>query len=90
MDVGEWLRGLGLGQYEPAFRENEIDAEVLPKLTSEDLKEIGVVIVGHRRKLFPAAETAERRPLTVMLGIGVGSLAPIAGPFWRGVSFNML
>ena len=42
MDVGEWLRGLGLGQYEAAFRENEIDAEVLPKLTSEDLKEIGV------------------------------------------------
>ena len=54
MDVGEWLRGLGLGQYEAAFRENEIDAEVLPKLTSEDLKEIGVVIVGHRRKLLAA------------------------------------
>ena len=42
MDVGEWLRGLGLGQYETAFRENEIDGEVLPKLTAEDLKELGV------------------------------------------------
>ena len=40
MDVGEWLRGLGLEQYEPAFRANEIDARVLPSLTAEDLKEL--------------------------------------------------
>src|SRR5271168_1819216 len=52
MDVGEWLRSLGLGQYEVAFRENEIDGEVLPKLTAEDLKDIGVAIVGHRRKIL--------------------------------------
>ena len=38
----EWLRGLGLGQYEAAFRENKIDGEVLPQLTAEDLKDIGV------------------------------------------------
>jgi len=36
MDVGDWLRGLGLGQYETAFRDNEVDEKVLPKLTSED------------------------------------------------------
>jgi class 3 adenylate cyclase/predicted ATPase len=54
MDIGGWLRGLGLGQYEAAFCENEIDPEVLPKLTSEDLKEIGVVVIGHRRKLLAA------------------------------------
>jgi len=54
MDIGGWLRGLGLGQYEAAFRENEIDPEVLPKLTSEDLREIGVVVIGHRRKLLAA------------------------------------
>jgi class 3 adenylate cyclase/predicted ATPase len=54
MDIGGWLRGLGLGQYEAAFRDNEIDLEVLPKLTSEDLKEIGVVVIGHRRKLLAA------------------------------------
>ena len=54
MDVGGWLRSLGLGQYEAAFRENEIDSEVLPKLTAEDLKDLGVAIVGHRRKVLSA------------------------------------
>jgi hypothetical protein len=42
MDVREWLRGLGLERYEAAFRENEIDEKVLPRLTAEDLKELGV------------------------------------------------
>jgi SAM domain (Sterile alpha motif) len=51
MDVGAWLRGLGLGQYEQAFRDNGVDARVLPKLTAEDLREIGVAAVGHRRLL---------------------------------------
>src|SRR5271156_620311 len=54
MDIGEWLRNLGLGQYESAFRDNEIDGEVLPNLTADDLKELGVAIVGHRRKLLTA------------------------------------
>src|SRR5947209_7904294 len=54
MDVGSWLRGLGLGQYEAAFRENAIDDTVLPNLTAEDLKDLGVGIVGHRRKLLDA------------------------------------
>src|SRR5262249_46295952 len=54
MDVGGWLRGLGLGQYEAAFRENAIDDTVLPSLTAEDLKDLGVSIVGHRRKLLDA------------------------------------
>jgi SAM domain (Sterile alpha motif) len=54
MDIVVWLRGLGLGSYEAAFRENEIDETVLPHLTAEDLKNLGVVIVGHRRKLIDA------------------------------------
>jgi hypothetical protein len=54
MDVVVWLRGLGLGKYEAAFRENEIDETVLPNLTAEDLKDLGVGIVGHRRKLLDA------------------------------------
>jgi hypothetical protein len=57
MDLGDWLRGVGLG-YEPAFRENEINEKVLPSLTAEDLKDLGVVIVGHRRVLLDAIETA--------------------------------
>src|SRR6266851_1741450 len=54
MDIAEWLRGLGLEQYEPAFRANEIDARVLPSLTAEDLKDLGVGLVGHRRRLLDA------------------------------------
>ena len=54
MDIGGWLRSLGLERYEAAFRENEIDDTVLPSLTAEDLKDFGVGIVGHRRKLLDA------------------------------------
>src|SRR5580704_16626351 len=54
MDIVLWLRSLGLGKYEAAFRENEIDETVLPNLTAEDLKDLGVSIVGHRRKLLDA------------------------------------
>ena len=68
MDVGGWLRRLGLEQYEAAFRENEIDDTVLPTLKAEDLKDLGVTIVGHRRKLLnaiaalPAEATAPMPP----------------------------
>jgi len=54
MDIVVWLRSLGLGKYEAAFRENEIDETVLPNLTAEDLKDLGVSIVGHRRKILDA------------------------------------
>ena len=54
MDIVVWLRSLGLGQYEAAFRDNEIDETVLPNLTAEDLKDLGVSVVGHRRKLLDA------------------------------------
>src|ERR1700738_2084081 len=54
MDIAAWLQGLGLERYVPAFRDNEIDWAVLPKLTSEDLREIGVAAIGHRRKLLDA------------------------------------
>src|SRR5277367_317157 len=54
MDLAGWLRSLGLERYEAAFRDNEIDASVLPNLTAEDLKELGVTALGHRRKLLDA------------------------------------
>ena len=56
MDVGDWLRSLGLGQYEDVFRDNGVDGAVLPKLTVGDLKEMGVAGVGHRRKIIAAIE----------------------------------
>src|ERR1700731_3675937 len=57
MDIGSWLRSLGLERYEAAFRENEIDETVLPSLTHETLKELGVTAVGHRLKLLDAIAT---------------------------------
>src|SRR5262245_51286621 len=53
-EITNWLRGLGLEQYASAFEDNEIDAAVLPELTADDLKDLGVSLVGHRRKLLAA------------------------------------
>jgi class 3 adenylate cyclase len=57
MDIVVWLRSLGLGKYEAAFRENDIDETVLPNLTHENLKELGVTSLGHRVKLLDAIAT---------------------------------
>ena len=54
MDIDAWLRGLGLERYAPAFRDNAVDGEVLRELTADDLKDLGVTLVGHRRKLVAA------------------------------------
>ena len=54
MDVTNWLRALGLERYEATFRENDVDAELLPNLTADDLKDLGVTSVGHRRQLLEA------------------------------------
>ena len=54
MDVGGWLRRLGLERIEPAFRENRIDGDILSRLTAEDLKDLGVALVGDRRRLLEA------------------------------------
>jgi class 3 adenylate cyclase/predicted ATPase len=59
VDISAWLRELGLDRYEEAFRDNEIDAEILPTLTADDLKDLGVTIVGHRRKLLNAITSLE-------------------------------
>src|SRR5689334_6302524 len=53
-DVADWLRGLGLEQYAPAFRANDIDGAILPELTTDDLIGLGVTSIGHRRKLLAA------------------------------------
>src|SRR5215813_14081704 len=64
MFIAAWLRGLGLERYEAAFRDNEIDWTVLPKLTADDLKDIGVTAVGHRRKLLEAIAQLAATPAT--------------------------
>ena len=62
MDIMVWLRSLGLGQYEAAFRENEIDETVLARLTQENLKELGVTALGHRLKLLDAIAALRTDP----------------------------
>jgi SAM domain (Sterile alpha motif) len=57
MDVAEWLRGLGLEQYVPVFP--DIDEEVLRLLTGEDLRELGVASIGHRRRLLDSIVTLD-------------------------------
>src|SRR5215470_5644546 len=91
MNVADWLRSLGLEQYEPAFRENEVDWAVLPELTEADLEKLGLSL-GARKKLLKAVAgraaeprsasvteavplAAERRQLTVMFCDLAGSTA---------------
>jgi hypothetical protein len=71
VSVEDWLRSLGLERYAVAFRDNEIDWEALPKLTAEDLKDLGVVLGGHRRRLLEAiAALAPCLPLPRSRGWG--------------------
>jgi class 3 adenylate cyclase/tetratricopeptide (TPR) repeat protein len=79
MDVIVWLRSLGLGQYEAAFRENEINERVLPSLTAEDLKELGVAALGHRRMLLDAI-AALRDDTNATPAVSLGPAAADASP----------
>jgi class 3 adenylate cyclase/tetratricopeptide (TPR) repeat protein len=83
VNLDRWLEGIGLGQYAELFRSNDIDFELLPRLTGDDLKDIGVVSVGHRRKLLdaiaalaaaPAATTAES--MTVLSSVAPERYTP--------------
>jgi hypothetical protein len=76
MDVGGWLRGLGLGQYETNFRDNKINADLLPRLTNDDLKDIGVTALGDRLLLLDAiAARAGAKPTANVPASQSGSAA---------------
>ena len=86
MDIAAWLRGLGLERYEAAFRDNEINWAVLPKLTADDLKDIGVTAVGHRRMLLEAIvqlsateAPPDLTPATAPSGSPLPNPPPLAG-----------
>ena len=79
MDIVVWLRSLGLGKYEAAFRENDIDETVLPALTHETLKDLGVASVGHRVKLLDAI-TALRSGKAPPVDTATTSSTPSARP----------
>jgi class 3 adenylate cyclase/(2Fe-2S) ferredoxin len=76
VDIGAWLRSLGLDHYERAFRDNDIDAQVLPDLTADDLTGLGVVSIGHRRKLLAAIAALRADPAVPQITPGLAGLAP--------------
>jgi class 3 adenylate cyclase/predicted ATPase len=62
LDIDGWLRGIGLAQYAEIFRANDIDGELLGRLTNDDLKDIGVAPLGHRKKLLKAIAALTAAP----------------------------
>jgi class 3 adenylate cyclase/predicted ATPase len=82
MDIVVWLRSLGLAKYEALFRDNDIDETVLPSLTHENLKELGVASFGHRVKLLDAiaALRGEASGKAASIEIATASTAPSARP----------
>src|ERR1700722_6227569 len=87
IDVADWLRTLGLERYEATFRENDVSAEVLSDLTAEDLEGLGVVTIGHRRRLLVAiaklneqSSTGDASPMVAPVATVSGSLGEDAVP----------
>jgi SAM domain (Sterile alpha motif) len=80
VDISAWLRELGLERYEQAFRDHAIDAELLPTLTADDLNDLGVTIVGHRRKLLNAIAALRGLPEKD------GTFTPAPGPRPNGAN----
>jgi SAM domain (Sterile alpha motif) len=80
MDVAAWLSELGLEQYAPVFRDNDVDGEVLPELTADDLISIGVTSVGHRRKLLAAIAALRAEPPTEAQSAATATSAPVSPP----------
>ncbi len=68
MDIESWLRGLGLEHYATTFRDNDVDEHVLPSLKAQDLREMGVASVGHRRRLLDAIATLDGREFVSTAG----------------------
>jgi class 3 adenylate cyclase len=84
MDVAAWLQDLGLERYVSAFRDNDMDAEVLLKLTAEDLISIGVTSVGHRRKLLDAITSLGMAvPAAVVAAPTPGGRAQVDAERWQ-------
>jgi class 3 adenylate cyclase len=77
MEIAAWLQRQGLEQYEQAFRDNDIDGDVLPELTAEDLIGLGVTSIGHRRKLLSAITALRDEPATTG---GKGALITTPAP----------
>jgi hypothetical protein len=83
VDISAWLRELRLERYAQAFQDHEVDARSLPHLTADDLKEMGVTAIGHRRLLLQAIAALQERaaaalepvPSQINVSAGVGDSA---------------
>ncbi|MBB2929282.1 adenylate/guanylate cyclase domain-containing protein [Paraburkholderia silvatlantica] len=73
MDIGQWLRALGLEQYAQAFAANDIDLSLLAQLTDADLRELGVQSLGHRKRILAAAAP---HPPAAVLPVAQAPAAP--------------
>jgi class 3 adenylate cyclase len=81
MDVAGWLQALGMERYEAAFRENDVDPEVLLTLTADDLKDLGITPIGHRRRILEAIAVlrAGRTPADAPAQVSSGPLIESTG-----------
>jgi class 3 adenylate cyclase/tetratricopeptide (TPR) repeat protein len=79
MNVGGWLRNIGLGQYAPVFIENAIDSDVLPDLTEGDLEKLGIPL-GDRKRIIRAIRTLLASSATASITSGVGEEAQSGKP----------
>ena len=77
--VTEWLQSLGLSEYADRFAENDIDFSILPELTDQDLEKIGVVSLGHRRKILRAI-AAPNGPMAAQSPAAASSAPKSAAP----------
>jgi hypothetical protein len=87
IDITGWLRELGLEQYAPAFRDNAVDARILPSLTLEDLKDLGVTVVGHPNGIVPYVEAPPDVPM-IAADAGALTLRPRSGRSGHGAIFG--
>jgi class 3 adenylate cyclase len=91
MDIAAWLRDLGLERYAPAFRDNDVDAEVLLRLTADDLRELGITSIGHRRLLLDAiAALTEGAPKPAAPPAAAVTAAPSYAPASAGAERRQL
>src|SRR6516165_3846698 len=78
-EIADWLLGLGLERYATTFRDNDIDTAVLQRLTAQDLRELGVASVGHRRRLLDAIAALDASaPAVNMSGLSAPTTATVA------------
>jgi hypothetical protein len=71
-EISGWLKKLGMAEYAERFAENHIDAAVLRDLTDQDLKDLGVLSLGHRRRML--------RAISELAGAAPAAPQPIARP----------